>query len=48
VVDRESGGSYQSNVRKSEGCHFNRGENAVVQRVEQRIAAITGGAGGLR
>ena len=42
VVDRASGGSYQSNVRKSEGCHFNRGENAVVQRVEQRIAAITG------
>jgi prolyl 4-hydroxylase len=42
VVDRQSGGSYQSNVRKSEGCHFNRGENAVVQRVEQRIAALTG------
>jgi prolyl 4-hydroxylase len=42
VVDRKSGGSYQSNVRKSEGCHFNRGENAVVQRVEQRIAALTG------
>lgn len=42
VVDRQSGGSYQSNVRKSEGCHFNRGENAIVQRVEQRIAALTG------
>ena len=42
VVDRKSGGSYQSNVRKSEGCHFNRGENAIVQRVEQRIAALTG------
>jgi len=42
VVDRKSGGSYQSNVRKSEGCHFNRGENAVVQRVEQRIATLTG------
>jgi prolyl 4-hydroxylase len=41
VVDRKSGGSYQSNVRKSEGCHFNRGENAVVQRLEQRIAALT-------
>ena len=41
VVDRQSGGSYQSNVRKSEGCHFNRGENAVVQRIEQRIAALT-------
>lgn len=42
VVDRQSGGSYQSNVRKSEGCHFNRGENAIVQRVEQRIASLTG------
>lgn len=42
VVDRESGGSYQSNVRRSEGCHFERGENAVVQRLEQRIAALTG------
>ncbi|MBA3477028.1 MAG: 2OG-Fe(II) oxygenase [Lautropia sp.] len=42
VVDRKSGGSYESHVRKSEGCHFNRGENAVVQRVEQRIAALTG------
>ncbi len=41
VVDRQSGGSYQSNVRRSEGCHFNRGENAIVQRVEQRIAALT-------
>ena len=41
VVDRKSGGSYQSNVRKSEGCHFNRGENAVVQRLEQRIATLT-------
>ena len=42
VVDRKSGGSYQSNVRKSEGCHFNRGENAIVQRVEQRISVLTG------
>jgi prolyl 4-hydroxylase len=42
VVDRKSGGSYESHVRKSEGCHFNRGENAIVQRIEQRIAALTG------
>lgn len=42
VVDRESGGSYQSNVRRSEGCHFERGENAVVQRIEERIRAMTG------
>ena len=42
VVDRESGGSYQSDVRRSEGCHFERGENAIVQRVEERIRALTG------
>jgi prolyl 4-hydroxylase len=42
VVDRQSGGSYQSNVRKSEGCHFERGENALVQRLEERIRALTG------
>lgn len=42
VVDRESGGSYLSNVRRSEGCHFERGENAIVQRVEERIRALTG------
>ena len=28
VVDRKSGGSYESHVRKSEGCHFNRGQRA--------------------
>ncbi len=42
VVDRESGGSYRSDVRRSEGCHFERGENAIVQRVEERIRALTG------
>lgn len=42
VVDRQSGGSYESNVRRSEGCHFNRGENQLVQRIEQRIQALTG------
>lgn len=42
VVDRESGGSYQSSVRKSEGSHFERGENALVQRIEARIAALVG------
>ncbi|MGE0310482.1 MAG: 2OG-Fe(II) oxygenase [Lautropia sp.] len=42
VVDRESGGSYLSDVRRSEGCHFERGENAIVQRVEERIRALTG------
>lgn len=42
VVDRESGGSYQSSVRKSEGSHFERGENELVERVEARIAALVG------
>lgn len=40
VVDRESGGSYQSSVRKSEGCHFERGETELVQRIEARISAL--------
>ena len=42
VVDRDSGGLQVSHVRTSAGTHFDRGENAVVQRLEQRIAALTG------
>lgn len=42
VVDRASGGLEVSTVRTSEGTHFQRGENALVQRLEQRIAALTG------
>ncbi|MDO4682218.1 MAG: 2OG-Fe(II) oxygenase [Lautropia sp.] len=42
VVDRESGASYQSNVRTSEGSHFERGENALIRQLEARIAALTG------
>ena len=42
VVDRESGGSYQSSVRKSEGSHFERGENDLVRRIEARIEALVG------
>ena len=42
VVDRASGGLQVSHVRTSAGTHFDRGENAVVQRLEQRIAALTG------
>ncbi|HEY5634761.1 MAG TPA: 2OG-Fe(II) oxygenase [Burkholderiaceae bacterium] len=42
VVDRGSGGHLVSHVRTSEGTHFERGENAIVQRIEQRIAALTG------
>lgn len=42
VVDRESGSSYQSSVRTSEGSHFERGENELISRIEARIAALTG------
>ena len=42
VVDRAGGGVQVSGVRTSEGTYFQRGENAVVQRLEQRIAALTG------
>lgn len=42
VVDRESGALAVSAVRTSDGAHFQRGENALVQRLEQRIAALTG------
>ncbi len=42
VVDRKTGGTEVSNVRTSEGTHFDRGENAVIQRLEQRVAALTG------
>jgi prolyl 4-hydroxylase len=42
VVDRESGQLEVSAVRTSEGTHFQRGENALVRRLEQRISALTG------
>ena len=42
VVDRSTGGHQTSKVRTSEGTHFQRAENAIVERLEQRIAAITG------
>jgi prolyl 4-hydroxylase len=42
VVDRGSGQLEVSAVRTSEGTHFQRGENALVQRLELRIAALTG------
>ena len=40
VVDRESGGSYESSVRRSEGSHFERGENELVRRIEARLSAL--------
>jgi prolyl 4-hydroxylase len=42
VVDPQSGRLEESGVRRSEGTHFGYGENAVVQRIEQRVAALTG------
>lgn len=42
VVDPGSGRLEISGVRRSEGTHFGYGENAVVARIEARIAALTG------
>ena len=42
VVDRATGSDQISAVRTSAGTHFERGENAIVARIEQRIAALTG------
>jgi prolyl 4-hydroxylase len=42
VVEKDTGKLEVSDVRRSDGCHFERGENAIVQRLEQRIAALTG------
>jgi prolyl 4-hydroxylase len=42
VVDPQSGRLEESGVRRSEGTHYTYGENAIVQRIEQRVAALTG------
>jgi prolyl 4-hydroxylase len=42
VVDRSTGGHQISKVRTSEGTHFERAENAVIERLEARISALTG------
>ena len=42
VVDPTSGALEISGVRRSEGGHFGYGENAVVARLEARVAALTG------
>jgi prolyl 4-hydroxylase len=42
VVDPTSGGLEISGVRRSEGGHFGYGENAIVARLEARLAALTG------
>lgn len=42
VVDPTSGRLEISGVRRSEGAHFQYGENAVVSRIEARVQALTG------
>ncbi|UCE30655.1 MAG: 2OG-Fe(II) oxygenase [Burkholderiales bacterium] len=42
VVDRDTGRFEVSGVRTSEGTHFVRGEYPVVDRLERRVAALTG------
>ncbi|HYF58328.1 MAG TPA: 2OG-Fe(II) oxygenase [Burkholderiaceae bacterium] len=42
VVDPLSGRLEISGVRRSEGGHFEYGENAIVARLEARVAALTG------
>lgn len=42
VVDPKTGRLEISGVRSSEGGHFDYGENAVVARIEARVAALTG------
>jgi prolyl 4-hydroxylase len=42
VVEKDTGKLEVSDVRRSDGCHFEKAENAIVQRLEQRIAALTG------
>jgi prolyl 4-hydroxylase len=40
TVDMKTGGSELNEARTSEGMFFNRGENALCQRIEVRIAAL--------
>lgn len=42
VVEKHTGKVEVSAVRLSDGCHFERGENALIQKLERRIAAFTG------
>ena len=42
VVDAGSGGHAHHESRTSEGSSFQRAENALVERIERRIAALTG------
>jgi prolyl 4-hydroxylase len=42
VVEKHTGKLEISAVRLSDGCHFERGENSLIQALEARIAAFTG------
>ena len=42
IVDPSTGRLEISGVRRSEGTHFGYGENAIVARLEARVAALTG------
>mmetsp|Transcript_23212 Transcript_23212/g.59286 ORF Transcript_23212/g.59286 Transcript_23212/m.59286 type:complete len:349 (-) Transcript_23212:555-1601(-) len=41
VVETETGGSKVSDIRTSSGVFLNRGQDDVVKRIEERIAAVT-------
>jgi prolyl 4-hydroxylase len=41
VVDNETGKSKDSRVRTSSGTFLNRGQDKVIERIEQRIADFT-------
>ena len=42
IVEPKSGRLAISGVRRSEGAHYGYGENAIVARIEARVAALTG------
>lgn len=41
VVETETGGSKVSDIRTSSGVFLNRGQDDVIKRIEERIAAVT-------
>jgi O-acetylhomoserine (thiol)-lyase len=47
TVDTATGGSEVHVARTSDGMFFERGESALIQRIEQRIAALEGGRAAL-
>jgi len=41
VVDNDTGKSKKSTVRTSTGAFFGRGEDAVIRKIEKRVAQVT-------